>query len=345
MSQSLPSSLLARSSRPRLSVVAPCFNEEATLPEFVKRVVAACEALVPGAYELILVNDGSDDRTWPCIKAMSIAHPAVVGLNLSRNHGHQLAVTAGLSRAAGERVLVIDADLQDPPELLGDMMRRMDEGYDVVYARRRTRASENRFKLLTAKLYYRILQRLSEVEIPADTGDFRLMNARIVERLNAMPEQDRFLRGMVAWLGGSQAEIMYDRDARFAGKTGYSLVKMLKLAAAGVTSFSTLPLRLASVMASVGVLLALAIGGYAVVGYLSGHVTVGWTSLALIIVFFSTVQLLCLGILGAYVGRTFLQSKGRPLFLIDDVVTSAARPVRRLETRQKVKGEPAHASS
>ena len=204
---------------------------------------------------------------WACIQAMSQRYPRVVGANLARNHGHQLAVTAGLSLCHGERVLVIDADLQDPPELLSDMLKRMDEGYDVVYGRRRTRASESRFKLATASLFYRVLGSMSEVDIPADTGDFRLMSRRIVDRLNAMPEHDRFLRGMVAWLGGAQTELLYDRDARYAGETGYTLRKMLALAINGLTGFSTAPLRVAVVLASMGIGIAVAILLYALVGF------------------------------------------------------------------------------
>ena len=245
-------------------------------------------------------------------------------VDLARNHGHQLAVSAGLARSRGRRVLVIDADLQDPPELLAPVMARMDEGVDVVFGRRRSRSAESPLKLGTAWLYYRLLRWLSDVEIPHDTGDFRLMSRRIVDHLNAMPEQDRFLRGMVAWLGGSQTELLYDRDPRFAGETGYSLGKMLRLAIAGFTSFSTAPLRLAGVMASAGALAAFAIAIYVVVGFLTRRTVPGWTSLALIMVFFSTVQLACLGILGAYVGRILQQVKGRPLYLIDEIVSSEA---------------------
>jgi len=283
---------------------------------------AACAEFAAGVYEIILVNDGSRDRTWPCIKALASANAGIVGLNLSRNHGHQLAVTAGLARARGERVLVIDADLQDPPELLGPLMARMNEGYDVVYARRESRASESRFKRATAYLYYRFLRSLSEVDIPSDTGDFRLMSRRIVDRLNQMPEQDRFLRGMVAWLGGAQAELKYDRAPRFAGATGYTLARMARLALAGVTSFSVLPLRLASLMAALGAIAAFFLAVYVLAGFIAGHAAPGWTSLALIMIFFATVQLACLGILGAYVGRIFLQVKGRPLYLIDEAVAS-----------------------
>ena len=309
---------------PSLSVVAPCFDEEAGLAEFVRRMADACEAAAPGDFEIILINDGSRDATWAAIRALAATRPRIVGVNLARNHGHQLAVSAGLARSRGRRVLVIDADLQDPPELLAPLMARMDEGFDVVFGRRRSRSAESPLKLGTAWLYYRLLRWLSDVEIPHDTGDFRLMSRRIVDHLNAMPEQDRFLRGMVAWLGGSQTELLYDRDPRFAGETGYSLGKMLRLAIAGFTSFSTAPLRLAGVMASAGALAAFAIAIYVVVGFLTRRTVPGWTSLALIMVFFSTVQLACLGILGAYVGRILQQVKGRPLYLIDEIVSSEA---------------------
>ena len=307
---------------PAVSIIAPCYNEEQGLPQFVERMCAAAEVAVGMSYELILVNDGSRDRTWACIQAMSQRYPRVVGANLARNHGHQLAVTAGLSLCHGERVLVIDADLQDPPELLSDMLKRMDEGYDVVYGRRRTRASESRFKLATASLFYRVLGSMSEVDIPADTGDFRLMSRRIVDRLNAMPEHDRFLRGMVAWLGGAQTELLYDRDARYAGETGYTLRKMLALAINGLTGFSTAPLRVAVVLASMGIGIAVAILLYALVGFFVGHAAPGWTSLALIMVFFGVGQLGCLAIIGAYLGRIYMQVKGRPLFLVDEIVVS-----------------------
>ncbi len=242
-----PSRSLPMTPSPRLSIVAPCYDEEDSLPQFVARMTAACAAAVGGDYEIILVNDGSRDHTWPCILALSTIHSQIVAVNLSRNHGHQLAVTAGLSLARGERIMIIDADLQDPPELLEAFMARMDEdgGYDVVFGARRSRAGENWFKLATAKLFYRLLDRLSDVQVPHDTGDFRLISRRIVDRLNLMPESDRFLRGMVAWLGGRQTELLYDRDPRYAGVTHYSLPKMLHLAVDGVTSLSTAPLRMA----------------------------------------------------------------------------------------------------
>jgi len=310
--------------RPALSIVAPCYNEQETLDAFCQRTLAAGNVACGEDFELILVNDGSRDDSWRLIEAQARGCANVVGVNLARNHGHQLAVTAGLGLARGERVMIIDADLQDPPELLSQMMRRMDEGCDVVYGRRRERARESRFKLASASLFYKLLSAIAEVEIPKDTGDFRLMSRRIVERLNEMPEQDRFLRGMIAWLGGRQVELLYDRDPRHAGATGYTLAKMLRLAVDGLTSFSTAPLRLAGLLSALGVFVAVGLAIYAVAGFITGRATPGWTSLALIIVFFSTAQLICMTIFGEYLGRVYMQGKHRPLYLVDEIVTHDA---------------------
>lgn len=310
---------------PTLSVIVPCYNEQDCLPVFMQRMTAAAESAVGSNFEIILVNDGSRDQSWACIAAMTKRYPNVLGINLSRNHGHQLAVTAGLSLARGEQVMIIDADLQDPPELLSEMRAKMVEGYDVVYGRRKSRARESQFKLVTARLFYRVLMRLSEVDIPADTGDFRLMSRRIADQLNAMPEHDRFLRGMVAWLGGRQAEVLYDRDPRYAGTTGYSLAKMLKLAVNGLIGFSVAPLNFAVVLALLGALIGLAVLVYSLIAYLLGHVLPGWTSLAMLTVFFGTGQFVCLGIVGAYLGRTYMEVKHRPLFLIDEIAASPSK--------------------
>lgn len=315
---------------PALSIVAPCYNEEAGLAAFVDRVVTVCRR-AGCSYEIVLVNDGSRDGTWDKISELASKTPGVVGVNLSRNHGHQLAATAGLALARGDRVALIDADLQDPPELILEMMALMDQGFDVVYAKRRKRANESAFKLATASAFYRVLASLSEVKIPTDTGDFRLMTRKVVDRLNAMPEQDRFIRGMVAWLGGRQTEILYDRDARFAGETGYTLSKMLRLATAGITSFSTAPLQLAVYLALSGVVVAAGLMLYAIIGFLAGRATPGWTSLGLMITFFSVGQLFCLAIIGSYLGRVFMQVKGRPLYFVDQVVTGSVEPAAMME--------------
>ena len=308
---------------PRLSIVAPCYNEEAGLRAFADRILAVARHEVGEAFELILVNDGSRDGSWPLIRRLAQANGQILGVNLSRNHGHQLAVTAGLRMVRGERVLILDADLQDPPELLAQMMARMDEGFEVVYGRRRSRPGESGFKLATAAAFYRLLHSVSEVEIPQDVGDFRLMSRAIVDRLNAMPEQDRYLRGMVAWLGGRQTEVLYDRAPRQAGVTAYTLPRMIRLAVDGLLGFSTAPLKVAVVLAAMGMALGGLIAIYALVGFLVGRPERGWTSLALMVVFFGVSQLGCLAIIGAYVGRIYNQVKGRPLFLIDEVVSGA----------------------
>jgi len=310
---------------PTLSVIAPCYNEQDCLPVFMQRMTEAAESAVGANFEVILVNDGSRDQTWACITAMTRRFPNVLGVNLSRNHGHQLAVTAGLSLARGDQVMIIDADLQDPPELLSEMRAKMADGYDVVYGRRKSRAQESGFKVGTAKLFYRVLMWLSEVDIPADTGDFRLMSRRIADQLNAMPEHDRFLRGMVAWLGGRQTEVLYDRDPRYAGTTGYSLAKMFKLAVNGLIGFSVAPLNFAVVLALLGALIGMAVLVFSLIAYLLGNVIPGWTSLAMMTVFFGTGQFICLGIIGAYLGRTYMEVKRRPLFLIDEIAASPSK--------------------
>lgn len=305
---------------PALSVVAPCFNEELVLAAFTRRMRAACEGAGLSDYEIILVNDGSSDKTWDIIQRLARDQAQIVGANLSRNHGHQLATSAGIDLARGARVLIIDADLQDPPEVLKEMMALMDQGYDVVYGRRRERARESAFKKGAASAFYRLLRVLADVDIPLDTGDFRLMSRRVADRLKAMPERDRFLRGMVAWLGGKQIALVYDREARAAGQTKYTLRKMVRLALDGLVGFSTVPLRLATLLALFGAGMAIAIAIYIVVSILSNNVVPGWASLAFIVTFFSSAQLLCVGIIGEYVGRTYMQVKSRPLFMVDEVV-------------------------
>ncbi len=305
-----------------LSVVIPCYNEEAVIDNLIARVTAVCDAEFPGNYEVVLVNDGSRDATWPAICRHSTVRPEIVGVDLARNHGHQLALTAGLTIARGELVLVIDADLQDPPELLPQMAAQIAAGYDVVYGVRKTRAGETAFKKWSAALFYRMLGRMVDITIPQDTGDFRLMTRRVVDQLNAMPERYRFIRGMVAWVGFNQIGFPYERDARFAGETHYPFSKMLSLAFDGVTGFSTVPLRLAS---HLGMLFG--VGGLAmlmwVIGRYFAHGTVtGWASTITIILVLGSAQLLMLGVMGEYMGRMYMESKKRPLFIIRDVITT-----------------------
>jgi dolichol-phosphate mannosyltransferase len=309
----------------RLSVVAACYNEQAVLPELRRRLDAICRRTVGDAYELILVNDGSRDDTWPTLVAMAADSPTIVGVDLSRNVGHQLALTAGLTLARGERVLVIDADLQDPPELLPEMMALMDRGADVVYGQRLRREGEGIFKRATAFIFYRLLSFFSEIEIPKDTGDFRLMNRKVVDALNRMPEQHRFIRGMVAWLGFNQVPIQYTRDARFAGTTKYPFRKMARFAADAITGFSISPLRLSSVLALCCFVLSGVLAAYVLYAWYALSVVRGWTSLLLLFLLFSGVQLLVLGVIGEYVGRTYVEAKRRPLFIVSEVLTQATQ--------------------
>jgi dolichol-phosphate mannosyltransferase len=300
----------------KLSVVAPCYNEEAVLDEFYRRVSAACESVAGSDFELILVNDGSSDRTWSIIEGLADKDTRIMGVHLFRNHGHQLAVTAGLSLTSGERVLLIDADLQDPPELLHQMMAVMDQGADVVYGKRESRTGETAFKLATASVFYRILNTLSSVPIPRDTGDFRLMSRTVADILNGMPEHHRFIRGMVSWIGGKQVEFPYAREARFAGSTKYPLRKMLAFAVDAITSFSTAPLRAAVWLglSTAGVAFLLLI--YALVQWFTGHVVPGWASSLASTALFSGIQLVVLGVIGEYLGRVVEEVKRRPLFTI-----------------------------
>jgi glycosyltransferase involved in cell wall biosynthesis len=227
-----------------LSVVIPCYNEEAVIHELYRRVTQACRSLVGGRYELVLVNDGSFDKTWAMLQELAHDDDRIVAVDLSRNHGHQLALSAGLSLARGEHILVIDADLQAPPELLREMMRLMDDGADVVYGQRVERDGETWFKRVSASVFYRLLFRMTDVGIPPDTGDFRLMRRPVLQALLAMPEQQRFIRGMVAWIGFRQVPLEYRRDRRLAGETEYPQRKMLTFAIDAITGFSIVPLRI-----------------------------------------------------------------------------------------------------
>ena len=307
-----------------LSIVAPCFNEAETVAEFHRRASASAAAAGAGDYEIVLVDDGSTDATWRLIADLARVDPHVVGVRLRRNYGHQMAVMAGLQAARGARVLLIDADLQDPPELLRDMMGLMDGGAEVVYGRRAARAGETAFKRATAAAFYRILRALSSVDIPADTGDFRLMHRRVVDILLSMPEQHRFTRGLVSWIGGSQVGIDYPRDPRFAGETKYPLSKMVRFAVDALTAFSIKPLRFATWTGFAAAFLAMVLMAYSALRWLRGEVVDGWTSLIMAVAAFSAVQLIVLGILGEYVGRLVLESKHRPLFIVDSVVRGGA---------------------
>jgi glycosyltransferase involved in cell wall biosynthesis len=305
-----------------LSVVAPCYNEALGLREFHRRVSAVCDRTACVTYEIILVNDGSRDGTWSLMRELATADPHVVAIGLARNYGHQIALTAGLNFARGKRILIIDADLQDPPELLDEMLRRMDEGADVVYGQRESRLGETWFKRATADLFYRLLARLVELEIPRDTGDFRLLSRRALTVLNSMPEHDRFIRGMVSWIGLRQESVRYVREPRFAGAGNYPVRKMLRFAVDAVTGFSTRPLRMASylgaLLGGVGLLSIV----YIIGGFMMGRTVEGWASVMTTMVLLSSFQLLMLGIMGEYLGRLFLQAKNRPLFVVSEILST-----------------------
>jgi glycosyltransferase involved in cell wall biosynthesis len=304
----------------RLSIVIPCFNEEPCLDALYQRLTASARSAVGEDYEILLVNDGSRDGSWPKMQGLAAGDPRLVAVNLSRNHGHQLALTAGLDLCRGDVVLIIDADLQDPPELLGDMLATMrSEQADVVYGVRRSRAGETAFKRATAHGFYRLMSKATEVDIPLDAGDFRLITRRALEVLLAMPEQARFIRGMVAWIGFRQVPFLYNREQRVAGETKYPLRKMIRFAFDAITGFSSAPLKLAShagLLLSLGSLLIILYIGYA---WLAGQSIQGWTSLMLVVVILGAVQMFVLALMGEYIGRLYNQAKQRPLYIVQEI--------------------------
>ena len=306
--------------RPALSIVVPCYNEAACLDILHTRVSGAARAAVGDDYEIVFVNDGSRDDSWPVMQRLAASDPHLVAINLSRNHGHQLALTAGLDLCCGAQIMIIDADLQDPPELLTDMRATMAaEQADVVYAVRRKREGETLFKKLTAALFYRVLDRVTDTPIPLDTGDFRLMSRRALDAFLSLPEQARFIRGMVAWIGFRQVPFLYDRAERHAGETKYPLAKMIRFALDAMTGFSTAPLRFASHfgLALTGASLLLFV--YIAIGFFTGSAVQGWTSTMLVVVLLGAVQMFVLGMIGEYLGRLYVESKRRPLYLVADV--------------------------
>ena len=304
----------------KLAVVAPCYNEEKGLPEFVTRVTAVCSGL-GCAYEIILINDGSRDHTLAVALRLAQENPCLRVVNLFRNFGHQAAVTAGLDHAEADAVVIIDSDLQDPPEVIAEMVARWRDGADVVYGQRRSREGESAFKLFTAKQFYRILSWLTDRTIPPDTGDFRLMDRKVADVLKLMRERHRFIRGMVSWVGGRQEPVPYDRKPRFAGATKYPFAKMLSFAVDAITSFSVLPLRLLTYSALVvlAVTLIMSLVVFAVKVLHPGYFIPGYASIMLTMMFFGGINLLAFGIIGEYLGRMFEAVKGRPLYIVESV--------------------------
>ena len=304
-----------------LSVIVPCLNEEEALRGTQVRLSSTLEQ-IPANFEIIYVDDGSTDATPEVLRELQAYDSRVRVVRFSRNFGHQMAITAGLEHAAGDAVVIIDADLQDPPETILDFFRKWQEGYDVVYGVRTEREGETAFKLWTAKLFYRFMTRLSDTQIPLDTGDFRLMDRRVLNVLLGMPERDRFVRGMVSWLGFSQVAVPYRREARIAGVTKFSFFKMLRFALDGIFSFSIVPLRVAtwtgfitSFLAILGIVLVSLEHFLGVEGLVKG-----WTSTMFAVLFIGGVQLICMGIIGEYIGRIYGESKHRPLYVVREIL-------------------------
>jgi glycosyltransferase involved in cell wall biosynthesis len=302
---------------PDLSVIAPCLNEQEVVGEFIRRTTAACDG-TGKKWELLLVDDGSKDSTWLAIQQAAAGDGRIRGIRLVRNFGHQPALTAGLQACRGASVLLIDVDLQDPPELLPEMLSALQrEDADIVYGQRRSRQGVSWVLNFCYKNFYRLLGWLSGTEIPPDTGDFRLVTRRVVDCVNQMPEQQRFLRGMFSWTGFKQVPFLYDRKAREAGEASYTWKKLFALAADGIMSFSIKPLRLATALAGLLAGLGLLVTVWLVFGHAYfDQPPQGWTSLMVVLLFVSALQMLVLGVIGEYIGRIFIEQKRRPIYLV-----------------------------
>lgn len=300
-----------------ISVIVPIYNEEAIIDELYDRLQKSVSAISEN-YELIFVNDGSKDASLLKLIKLTERNPRVFYINFSRNFGHQIAVTAGLDACNGQAVVIIDGDLQDPPELVPEMYDKYKQGYEVVYAKRRERKGESAFKKITAKMFYRILKQITSIDIPLDTGDFRLIDQKVVHYLRQMPEQNKFLRGQIAWLGFKQTSVMFDRDKRKHGKTGYPFSKMLKFAMDGITSFSDKPLQLVTKLGFTISLVSFVIILYAVYSHFIINRTIsGWTSLIISTMFIGGVQLISIGIIGEYISRINKNVIKRPMYIVE----------------------------
>jgi len=302
-----------------LSIVVPVFNESEVIGAFYERTRQMVKSLDRCSYEIIFVDDGSKDDSYQKLVHFADRDPNVRIVKFSRNFGHQTAITAGLDMARGDAVVVIDADLQDPPEVIRAFMDKWEEGYDVVYGIREKREGETQIKLVTAKLFYRILKALVKIDIPVDTGDFRLMSRRAVDNFKQLREKDRFVRGLVSWVGFRQTGVYYARDKRYAGTTKYPFRKMLKFAFDGITSFSSTPLKLATWLGYLASLLGFFYACSVFIQKALGYTVQGWATIMIGILFIGGVQLICIGIMGEYVGRIFDEIKQRPLYVVEEV--------------------------
>ena len=311
-----------------LSVIVPAYNEQAVLPEFHRRLSAVLDT-VPMATEIVYVNDGSQDDTLAELQRLREQDAQVAVLDLSRNFGKEIALSAGLQHAAGDAVVVIDADLQDPPELIPEFITQWQAGYDVVYAQRTRREGETWIKKATASAFYRLMQRIGHVKLPQDTGDFRLLSRRAVEALNTLSEQHRFMKGLFAWIGFHQKAIPYERDARFAGDTKWNYWKLWNFAIEGITSFTIAPLKFATYLGLLTALAAFIFGIYTIVKTLIfGNPVPGYPSIIVIMLFLGGVQLMAIGVLGEYIGRIFTETKRRPLYFLNEYLPPRASDIK-----------------
>ena len=323
---SCPTSGVGMEGTALISVVVPVYNEAGGLRAFHERTTQALEAIPRARHELVYVDDGSEDESFQALRGFADADGRVRVVKLSRNFGHQIAITAGMDHARGDCCVVIDADLQDPPEVISDLVEAWHKGFDVVYGVRSARAGESRMKLATAAAFYRLLRRIVGIEIPLDAGDFRLLSRRAMNELGRMREKDRFVRGLVSWIGFRQTGVSYERDERHAGETKYPYRKMLKFALDGITSFSSLPLRLASWLGWSTSMLAFLYILTIPIQWLAGKTVAGFPTIMAAILFIGGVQLICLGIMGEYLGRIFNEVKPRPLYLVEERVGDLPEP-------------------
>ncbi|QNH62123.1 glycosyltransferase family 2 protein [Hymenobacter sediminicola] len=301
-----------------LSVIIPIYNEESNIPTLYDRLRGVLDPMGL-RYEFIFINDGSRDKSLQLVQTLALRDDRVRFIDFSRNFGHQIAVTAGLDLAVGDAVVIIDADLQDPPELIVPLYQKLQEGYEVVYAKRRSRQGESAAKKLTAKLFYRLLASITNISIPVDTGDFRIISRKVVDALKQMPEQNKFIRGQISWIGYRQTYIEYDRAERAGGETGYTYRKMIRLALDGITGFSDAPLKAATVSGFIVSAVAFLVMIYTLYSrFVSGNYQPGWASLMVSILFLGGVQLIAVGIIGEYIARLSANVRQRPLYIISD---------------------------
>ena len=306
----------------KISIIIPAYNEEEVAQECYNRLEEVLNKLNNYENEIIFINDGSKDKTLEILTKLANQNENVKIVSFSRNFGHQAAVTAGLKYVTGDVILIIDADLQDPPELLPEMLKLWEEGNEVIYGERKTREGESRFKLFTAKMFYKTLNALSDVEIPKNTGDFRLVDRKVVDTINSLPEHNKFLRGLFSWVGYRKYAFKYERKERFAGKTKYPLKKMLKLAADGIIGFSTKPLKILGGLGFISIIISFIILIYSLLSFAFewNNLEAGWTSIMVSITFFAGVQLLSIWVLSEYIGRIYDETKNRPQYIVDKTI-------------------------